>query len=179
MQTGNDIKRSNPLSSARTLSSEGLVLRHSWLLAPRNLRSNCPSHRRDCVNGISTDSLDPPHTWPSPSDTLADCHFCLRTDAQLQLGIFKEKRSSPLISTRTLSSEGLCYGILGSLRQETSALIATHRRDCANLPLACCACTPDSHRLARPTAQMALAQRHSFRTSRFIPRTLMKSGQAL
>ena len=37
-----------------------------------------------------------------------------------------KKRSSPLISTRALSSEGLCYGILGSLRQETSALI-THR----------------------------------------------------
>ena len=75
-----------------------------------------------------------------------------------KIGYFKEKRSSPLISTGALSSEGLCYGILGSLRQETSALIATHRRDCANLPLACCACTPDSHRLARPTAHMALAQ---------------------
>ena len=118
----------------------------------------CPPHRRDCVNGISTDSLDLPHTWPSRSDTLADCHFCLRTDAQLQLVIVNEKRSSPLISAGVQSSEGLCYGILGSLRQETSALIATHRRDCANLPLACCACTPDSHRLARPTAHMALAQ---------------------
>ena len=40
-RAGYDIKRSNPLSSARALSSEGLVLRHSWLLAPRNLRSNC------------------------------------------------------------------------------------------------------------------------------------------
>ena len=71
---------------------------------------------------------------------------------------FNEKRSSPLISAGVQSSEGLCYGILGPERQETSALIATHRRDCANLPLACCACTPDSHRLARPTAHMALAQ---------------------
>ena len=32
-------KRLNPLSSARALSSEGLVLRHSWPRAPRNLRS--------------------------------------------------------------------------------------------------------------------------------------------
>lgn len=39
VRAGYDIKRSNPLSSARTLSSEGLVLRHSWPRAPRNLRS--------------------------------------------------------------------------------------------------------------------------------------------
>lgn len=38
-RAGYDIKRSNPLSSARALSSEGLVLRHSWPRAPRNLRS--------------------------------------------------------------------------------------------------------------------------------------------
>ena len=37
-----------------------------------------------------------------------------------------KKRSSPLISAGVQSSEGLCYGILGPLRQETSALI-THR----------------------------------------------------
>ena len=36
------------------------------------------------------------------------------------------KRSSPLISAGVQSSEGLCYGILGTGRQETSALIA-HR----------------------------------------------------
>ena len=35
------------------------------------------------------------------------------------------KRSSPLISAVVQSSEGLCYGILGSLRQETSALLPT------------------------------------------------------
>ena len=85
----------------------------------------CPPHQRDCVNGISTDSLDPPHTWPSRSDTLADCHFCLRTDAQLPLVIVNEKRSSPLISAGVLSSEGLCSSHLALSRQLTSALFPT------------------------------------------------------
>ena len=52
-RAGNDIKRSNPLSSARALSSEGLVLRHSWLLAPRNLRSNCHAPARLCKSSAS------------------------------------------------------------------------------------------------------------------------------
>lgn len=47
-RAGYDIKRSNPLSSARSLSSEGLVLRHL----------------RECVNGIYTLSLDLPHKRP-------------------------------------------------------------------------------------------------------------------
>ena len=80
------------------------------------------------------------------------------------------KRSSPLISAGVLSSEGLCSSHLALLRQLTSALFPTAP---ARL------CEWDSHRLARSAAQMAHAQRHSFRTSRFIPRTLMKSGQAL
>lgn len=42
VRAGNDIKRSSPLSSAGVQSSEGLVLRHSWHYAPRNLRSICP-----------------------------------------------------------------------------------------------------------------------------------------
>ena len=158
MQAGNDIKRSSPLSSAGVLSSEGLC--YGILGSLRQETSALiATHRRDCVNGIYTDSLDLPHTWPSHSDTLADCHFYLRTDAQLPLVIFNEKRSSPLSSARALSSEGLVlrhswHCAPRNLRSN----YPPHRRDCVNLPLACCACTPDSHRLARPTAQTALAQ---------------------
>lgn len=81
VRAGYDIKRSNPLSSARTLSSEGLVLRHSWPRAPRNLRSI--AHRTGETvaklpltlrlhSSFTTDSLDLPHRWPTRSDILSE-----------------------------------------------------------------------------------------------------------
>ena len=93
--------------------------------------------------------------------------------------LFNEKRSSPLISAGVLSSEGLCSSHLALLCQLTSALIATHRRDCCKSSAYASLALQLHNRLARPTAQMAHAQRHSYRTSHFSLRTLMKSGQAL
>ena len=98
MRAGNDVKRSSPLSSAGVLSSEGLCYGILGTWAPRNLRSI--AHRTDetvqifrsaslLLLQIHTDSLDLLHKRPSRSDTLADCHFCLRTDAQLPLVIVK------------------------------------------------------------------------------------------
>ena len=77
-------RRSSPLISTGALSSEGLVLRHSWLLAPRNLRSI--AHRTGetvqifrsaslFLLQIHTDSLDLPHRRPSLSDIRAERHI--------------------------------------------------------------------------------------------------------
>ena len=79
-----DIKRSSPLISASVQSSEGLVLRHSWHYAPRNLRSI--SHRTGetvqifrsaslFLLQIHTDSLDLPHKRPSLSDIRSKRHI--------------------------------------------------------------------------------------------------------
>ena len=108
-RAGYDIKRSNPLSSAMTLSSEGLVLRHSWPRAPRNLRSI--AHR----TGETVAKL--PLTLRMHSRFTQTRSIC-RTDGPRAATFlqnvaffpshFNEKRSSPLISAGVLSSEGLC-----------------------------------------------------------------------
>ena len=86
----------------------------------------CPPHRRDCVNGIYTDSLDLPHTWPSHSDTLADCHFSLRTDAQLPPVIFNEKAVKPSDLCRCAEFRRLVLQPSSALHPDGFRFISAH-----------------------------------------------------
>ena len=83
--------------------------------------------------------------------------------------LLKGNRSSPLHSAKA-TFRRLGFSHLGTLANVTSASMPTApARLLASLPvLHCFACSTsaaDTHRLARPHAQMACAPRHSFRKS--------------
>ena len=92
---------------------------------------------------------------------------------------FNEKRSSPLISTRALSSEGLCSSHLALLRQLTSALFPTSPARLLQSFRLRFACTPASQQTRSTYRTYGPRAATFFQNVAFIPRTLMKSGQAL
>ena len=106
---------------------------------------------RSCIEGEMW--CDGKEDWEYIKSSGCSCMTCLKYKIEPQFEdaqyMVFEKRSSPLSSTRALSSEGLCCSYMALLRQVTSALLPT-----APTRL----CIWDLHRLARLVAHMALAQ---------------------